>query len=95
MALCDLASLKKKVESISLLIWKLMTPISNNVINPLHFENASLKEEEGEGGNLIFLAWDIPGFSSPSQKAMIPKRALSLGNSDRLQAYVQTVIKRF
>lgn len=57
MALCDLAPLKEKVESISSLLWKLITSISTNVINPLHFENVSLKEEEGGcGGNLIFLA---------------------------------------
>lgn len=78
MALCDLAPLKKKVEPISSLAWKLITSISTNVTNPLHFENVSLKEEEGGcEGNLIFLAGNNPRISSTSQEPMMPKRAVA------------------
>lgn len=78
MALCDLAPLKKKVESISSLIWKLIMSMSTNVINPLHFENVSLNEEEGGcGGNLIFLAWNKPRISSTSQEPMMPTRTVA------------------
>lgn len=78
MALCDLAPLIKKVESISSLIWKLITSISTNIINPPRFENVSLKEEEeGCGGNLIFLAWNKPRISSAPQEPMMPTRAVA------------------